>query len=209
MKSKRYMVVAIRHFSNGEHHWMAPIAGMKYGDEPFAFGAVCENGYGKPSFDDLHNAENWAMSMLNGEWALAQWEETRPTFVVVDEKVYVETVERDSYPLPDEAEAWSDAKVADFERECDCNGFKEAALWDSDTDEERGEGKIIAAVEEINAVAGLSAWTEDDGLIAVEKHGEKKEAVADAIEAMEGFPREELEWVSSDEASNIAYFRVK
>ena len=130
----RFVVVGIRHFMNGEHHWMAPESGVDYADDAEPFGAIGENESRKPLFGKVDDAANWAMAMQNGEWALAQWEYSRPTFLVIPDEVYAETVGRASYPLPAEAEQWNDAKVVDFERDCDCKGFAKAAVWDSDAE---------------------------------------------------------------------------
>ena len=199
----KYIVVAIRHFINGEHHWMAPEGDMPYGDSPSAFGARGTNVFGKPLFDTLTSAEDWAMSLRNGEWALAQWEEKRPTFVVLENDKFCEIMWNDAYPCPDDCEGWNDAQSADFERACDCNEFMRNRIWDSDADEEC----IAYYVAKVNALSGLSAWI-DNGYVCVQKHGERKEAVADAIEATEGFPRA-LKFVRSDESSNLAWYDIE
>ena len=199
----KYIVVAIRHFINGEHHWMAPEGDMPYGDSPAAFGARGINVFGKPLFDKVKSAEDWAMSLRNGEWARAQWEEKRPTFVVLENDKFCEIMWNDAYPWPENCEGWNDAQSADFERACDCNEFMRHRIWDSDADEEF----IGYYVTKVNAINGLSAWIED-GYVCVEKHGERKEAVADAIEATDGFPRA-LKFVKSDESANLAWFDIE
>lgn len=140
VKSGRFMVVAVRHYMNGEHHWFAPEAGMDWGDDPFAFdenGKVEENDYKKPVFAALKDAEDWAMSLRRGEWALAEFEDRRPTFLVVEEEKWVEWMENEEgIALPKEAEFWSDAKMDDYEREMDIRKWEENKLWDSDSDEE-------------------------------------------------------------------------
>lgn len=48
-----------------------------------------------------------------------------------------------------------------------------------------------AAMQEINALENLVAWVED-GLVAVHYEGrQNKEAVADYIESVEGFPSDD------------------
>ena len=140
VKGGEFVVVAVRHFMNGEHHWLAPEAGMEYVDDPFAFGEngeVFGNYYGKPVFEALKDAEDWAMSLMRGGWALAEFEARRPTFLVVEEKTFIEVMtSEDSIALPKEAEYWSDAKMDDYERELDIRKFEENKLWDSDSDEE-------------------------------------------------------------------------
>lgn len=210
--NKRFMVVAIRQFSNGEHHWLAPES--EEHDDPFAFNAIEENAYGKPVFGNIKDAEGWAVSLLNGEWVLAQWETSRPVFLVVEESVYHSFMDREEYPYPAEAEEWSDAKSADFERECDIDEFRRNAVWDSDSDEEyvsKAEVERIGKViERINSLEGLSAWREDEYIVIcyMEKCGNNR-LVADAVEAVEGFPREKVEWVKSSESDNTVYYKVK
>jgi len=203
MGKTKYVVVAIRHFINGEHHWMAPEGAMPYGDDPVAFGADGVNDYGKPLFNTVKEAEDYASSLRHGEWALAQWEERRPTFVVVEDAVFGQVEEQDAYPWPDDCEEWNDAKGADFERACDCNEFMRNRIWDSDADEEF----IGYYIGKVNEIPGLAAWM-DDGYVCVEKSGEKKQAVADAIEEMPGFPRA-LKFVRSDESSNLAWYDIE
>lgn len=199
----KYVVVAIRHFINGEHHWMAPEGDMPYGDSPSAFGARGINLFGKPLFATVKSAEDWAMSLRNGEWALAQHEDKRPTFVVVENDKFSEIMWKDAYPWPDDCEEWNDAQAADFERACDCDEFIRNRIWDSDADEEFC-GYYIGKVNEI---PGLSAWI-DDGYVCVQKHDEHRQAVADAIEEMPGFPRA-LKFVRSDESSNLAWYDIE
>ena len=134
-KGKRLMVVAVRHFSNNEHHWLAP----EDMEEAQAFaenGTVEENVYGMPVFSLLKEAEHFAFSQANGETVLAQWESSRPTYMVVEEEVYLAVVEQYSYDYPEDAEEWSDAMVADFVRKCDCEEFVRKRLWDSNSDME-------------------------------------------------------------------------
>ena len=168
----RFMVVAVRHFINDEHHWLAPEA-----EDASAFGengSVTKNAYDKPVFGSMADAERWAMSLSHGEWALSQWEEKRPTFYVVDEEVFLEVVEKDSYAYPPEAEGWSDAKTADYERECDCEDFVNCAFWDSDSDCERNDEAAIVLAREIDGVDGMDAWVTCDDEIAVSsKDGSK------------------------------------
>lgn len=215
----KFVVVGIRHFENGEHHWFAPSGVGMYEDTPEPFGGRIGTAYRKPLFDKMEDAENWAMSMVHGAWRLAQWETRRPTFIVVEKDTYISIVENVSYAYPEEAEKWSDAKMDDFERECDCEDFMNQRLWDSDTDAEtdyaREQGwcddsttPMAKVIEGINKTTGLSAY-EDEGLLAVEKTGEQKQAVADAI--LEVLPIDlayKLEWVKSDEATNTAWFKV-
>ena len=207
-KVKGFVVMGVRDFCNGEHHWLAP-EGM---DEAMgcAEGEVIElEGYGKPVFANMKDAERFAMSLAHGEWRLAQWETGRPTWYVVDVDSYLAIVERDEYSLPKEAELWGDAKVADFERVCDCDDIVNLALWDSETDEERKPQKILDVARHIDNIEGLSAWIVEDR-IAVSPTGKmNKEAVADYIESVEGFPSDEVRWVDSDESVNTAWYEVK
>lgn len=212
--NKKFMVVAIRHFSNGEHHWLAPEGAMPYGDDPVAFGAEGVNAYGKPWFNTVKEAEDYAMSLRHGEWALAQWEERRPTFVVVEDCVFCAVMERDNYPWPDDCEEWNDAKAADFERECDIDEFLRNAVWDSDTDEEyvsKAEvEKIKKVVSELKPLEAqeLFAWREGEHL-AVYKESKGKKSIVKAIESVKGFPREKLEVVEVDEPENTVHYKVK
>lgn len=132
-----YVVVGVRHFANGEHHWVAP----KYDEEAVGCadeGEVTEMGtHRKPVFSSLADAERYAMSFAHGECTLAQWETRRPTWYVVEAQAFVAVAERAEYILPSGAEEWGDAKWDDYVRECDCEDIKGYALWDSDTDEER------------------------------------------------------------------------
>lgn len=65
--------------------------------------------------------------------------------------------------------------------------------------------EIIAA---INKIPILVAW-EEDGMIAVEFQGKSRQAVADDIEAVEGFPYDKVDYVTSDESVSIAWYRAK
>lgn len=203
-----YVVMGIRHFMNGEHHWITP----ERMDEAMgcAEGEVIElEGYGKPVFANMKDAERFAMSLAHGEWRLAQWESGRPTWYVVDVDSYLFLVEKDSYALPEESESWSDAKMADFERECDCEDIVNLALWDSVSDEDRVSESVLKVMVEINGIDGLAAWVED-GMVAVSPTKPmNKEAVADCIESVEGFPSDEVRWVASDETVNTAWYEVK
>ena len=86
-------------------------------------------------FAALKDAEDWAMSLRRGEWALAEFEDRRPTFLVVEEKVWLKWMNNE-LALPKEAEYWSVAKTNDYEREMDIRKWEENKLWDSDSDEE-------------------------------------------------------------------------
>lgn len=142
-KVEGFIVLGIRHYINGEHHWIAPCDI----EEAKAFGEcgkVMElEAYEKPVFESMTDAENYAMSLAHGKCTLEQWESGRPTWYVVEVDAYLAIVERGIYSLPTEAEMWSDAKVADFERECDCEDIVNMALWDSETDEEKIGGEDI------------------------------------------------------------------
>ena len=129
----KFAVVGIREFVNGEHHWMAPVAEMHDAE---SFGMVGLDEYDKPVFGSLKDAEDWAAALAVAEWELAACEKGRPLFLVVEDSALVETIERDEYPYPSEAEAWSDERAADFERQFDCDVLASKALWDSRTDEE-------------------------------------------------------------------------
>ena len=92
--------------------------------------------------------------------------------------------------------------------------YRESGLDEAETDTDEmvhpiWKGKDV--IREINHVPTLIAYGDDDGLIAVEYNGpnRNKEAVADMIEATEGFPFRKVSWVKSDESNNTAYFRVK
>lgn len=208
----RFLVLGIRHFENGEHHWLAP----EDMEEAKAFGesgSVTElPDYRKPIFSSMKDAENYATSLAHGECTLAQWECRRPTWYVVEEWVYVDMMDKERYSYPREAEAWSDAKVADFERECDCEDIACLAVWNSDDDEERTSEKTLAIVYRLNLLTGLDAWLDAESggdVIAIAVGGQNKECVADYIECVEGFPKDSLEWVKSDESVNTAWYRVK
>lgn len=205
-KNEGFVVLGIRHFINGEHHWLAPIdieEARAFGEQ----GEVTElEGYEKPVFESMTDAEHYAMSLAHGEYTLAQWEARRPTWYVVEVDTYLEIVNKDNYSLPTEAEKWSDAKVADFERECDCEDIENLALWDSESDVERIPLFVVA--RRIDNIEGLSAWVDGDR-IAVSPTGRmNKEAVEDYIESVEGFPCDEVRWFSSDDSVNIAWYEV-
>lgn len=208
-KVNGFVVMGVRHFENGEHHWLAPCdieEARAFGNE----GEVTElEGYEKPVFESMTDAEHYAMSLAHGEYTLAQWEKGRPTWYVVDVDTYLAIVERDNYSLPNEAEAWSDAKVADFERECDCEDIVNLALWDSETDEERNQQNILDVARYIDNIEGLSAWVDGDRIAISPTGTMNKEAVADYIESVEGFPSDEVRWVVSDESVNTAWYEVK
>ena len=208
-KVKGFVVIGVRHFENGEHHWIAPCDI----EEAKAFGecgkVVELEAYEKPVFESMTDSEHFAMSLAHGKRTLEQWEAKRPTWYVVEVDTYLAIVERGEYSLPLEAEEWSDAKVADFERECDCEDIVNLALWDSETEEERMPQKILDIARHIDNIEGLSAWIDGDR-IAVSPTGRmNKEAVADYIESVEGFPNDEVRWVVSDESVNTAWYEVK
>ena len=201
-----FVVMGVRHFMNGEHHWIAPSADA----DGFAHdGKVTENDYYKPVFESMKDAENYAMSFLRDEYTLAEYEERRPTMYVLEEPAYRAIVERDNYSLPKEAEAWSDAKVSDFEWETDCEDIKNLAIWDSDSDEERVGERILEIARHIDYIEGLSAWVDCDRIAVSPTMPMNKESVADFIESVEGFPYDEVRWVASDESANIAWYKVR
>lgn len=207
--NKGFVVLGIRHFINGEHHWIAPCdieEARAFGEQ----GEVTElEGYEKPVFESMTDAEHYAMSLAHGEYTLAQWETGRPTWYVVDVDSYLAIVERDEYACPKGCESWSDAKAADFERECDCEDIVNLSLWDSESDEERGSESVQKVIAEINGIDGLTAWLEN-GMVAVSPTKPmNKEAVADYIEGVSGFPYGKVTWVKSDESVNIAWYEVK
>ena len=208
-KFKGFVVMGVRDFCNGEHHWLAP----SDIEEARAFGEQGEvtelEGYEKPVFESMTDAEHYAMSLAHGEYTLAQWETGRPTWYVVDVDTYLAIVERDEYSLPNEAESWSDAKVADFERECDCEDIVNLALWDSETDKEKIPQKTLDVARHIDNIEGLSAWVDGDRIAVSPTGMMNKEAVADYIESVEGFPSDEVRWVASDESVNTAWYEVK
>ena len=208
-KVKGFVVMGVRDFCNGKHHWIAPCDIQ----EAWAFGEQGEvtelEGYGKPVFSSMKDAENYAMSLAHGEYTLAQWEAGRPTWYVVEVNTYLAIVERDEYSLPKEAELWGDAKVADYEIECDCEDIVNLAVWDSASDEERVSESLLKVMAEINGIEDLAAWVED-GMVAVSPTKPmNKEAVADYIEGVIGFPNGKVAWVKSDESENTAWYEVK
>lgn len=155
----RFVVLGIRHFENGEHHWLVATRGDA---EAFAEEGkvVRDKGWlgDPPAFTSLMDAERYAMSFAHAEYTLAQWEVRRPTLYVVELDAYFDILAQVNYAYPDEAESWSDAKEADFERECDCEDIANLAVWDSDTDKERfGEGALGFA-RAMNAIDGIHAW---------------------------------------------------
>ena len=207
----RFVVVGIRHFINGEHHWMVA---REEDAEAFAEnGKVVRNTdrlVDTPAFTSLKDAENYAMSIVHDEMTLAQWEERRPTMYILEESQFVALVEKEDYAWPEGSDEWSDAKAADFERECDCQDIINLALWDSDSDEEKGSEKVLKTIDGINrTMDDVTAWLED-GLVAMHYEGKQnKECCADFIEGLGGFPKGSLEWVKSDEGNGVAYYEVK
>lgn len=170
-----FVVVGIRHFENGEHHWMSPsVDSVEDWIDAEAFaedGKVRKNAYYKPVYTSLADAERYAMKYVHGEISLAQWEKCRPTMYVLEEEQYIAIVERDNYNLPKEAERWGDAKVADYERECDCEDIQALAVWDSDTDEESHSEKVLRTVYALNGEEGMKAWVTDDDCDSFEVDG--------------------------------------
>ena len=207
----RFVVVGIRHFENGEHHWMVA---REEDAEAFAEnGNVVRNTdrlVDTPAFTSLKDAENYAMSIVHGEIALAQWETRRPTMYILEESQFVSLVEKEDYAWPKDAENWNDAKAADFERECDCEDIRNLAVWDSDSDEEKVSEKVLKMEEFIGrTMKNVFTWVEN-GLVAIHYEGKQnKECCADFIEGLKGFPKGKLEWVKSDEFNGIAYYEVK
>ena len=202
-----FVVLGIRHFINGEHHWIAPER-----EDAAAFaedGEVRENEYGKPVFTSLKDAENYAMSIVHDEYTLAQWEERRPTMYVVEECVFVDIVEKDNYTYPECAEKWSDAKVADFERECDCEDIENQALWDSITDTERVSEYMIQVAHALSAVDGLVAWIDEGSKVCVEAKDMTADEIRDFVYGMEDkepFCRGSIEFNRAE--GKTAYFDV-
>lgn len=213
-KKDRFVVVAIRHFENGEHHWFAPEGTTEYEDDPKAFGAVGVSDYYKPVFEKLDDAVNWAMSMVHGMWALAQWEYKRPTFVVITEDEWEKMVEDPEYTYPAGSEEWTDAQVDDWERADDIRWMMRVCQWDSESDCEHAN----SYVRRVNDIEGLTAWLEDDGTIAVHYDGDllgeemkEQDGLPSAIiESSGNFPAELMWDVSkgSDYVQNIAWFKV-
>lgn len=209
----RFVVVAVRHFENGEHHWFAPSGKGDYEDSPYAFGEVlgldCATGE-KPVFGMLKDAVNWAMSMVHGEWALAQWEYKRPTFIVITEEEWCKMIEDPEYTYPEHSEEWSDEQASDWERADDINWMMRICQWDSDSDSEH----VVAYVRKVNDCEGLSAWEGNDGLVAVHYEGKLKEGetLVDEIFGLYGareFPKVLKYAGKSDKVHNIAWFKVE
>ena len=206
---KKFVVVAIRHFENGEHHWFAPDGTEKYEDDPRAFGAEYRLGYcDKPLFTKVDDAANWAMAMVHGAWELEQWEFKRPTFVVITDDEWMKLILDSEYTYPKGSEEWSDEQVADWERADDIRWMMRVCQWDSDSDCEHPN----SFVRRVNDCEGLTAWLEDNGTIAVYYHGEVKpeDNLPTVITEVEGFPLE-LQWSGepSDYIQQIAWFKVE
>lgn len=208
-KVNGFVVMGVRDFCNGEHHWLAP-EGM---DEAMgcAEGEVIElEGYRKPVFANMEDAERFAMSLAHGEYTLAQWESGRPTWYVVEVDTYLAIVEKDNYNLPKEAEMWGDAKVADFERECDCADIVNLALWDSESDEERISEKTQSAARELNGIDGMDSWVVEDGKIAVIDEEYTIEGIRDFVDNMFHEGNLGCESIEFDRSvGEVAYFNVK
>lgn len=182
-----FVVMGVRHFINGEHHWIAPDAGDEdtrmeaeaFGED----GEVWVNDYYKPVFSSMADAARYAMCKANDECHLAQWEARRPTYYIVDESSYVAIVEKDSYSYPEEAEEWSDAKTADFERECDCEDIEHLAYWDSDNGEDRLSEGVVKTAWAIDDMKGMRAWiTPLEGYVSVEGKGLTANGVREFVE---------------------------
>lgn len=209
-----FVVVGVRHFENGEHHWIAPsVDDVEDWIEAEAFaedGKVRQNAYHKPVYTSLADAERYAMKYVHGEVTLAQWEKSRPTMYVLEEDQYIEIVERDNYNLPKEAELWGDAKVADFERECDCEDIVNLALWDSATDKEKIGERTLSAARELDYIDGMSSWVVEDGEIAVTDGELTIEGIRDFVDNVfrEGtLGCNSIEFDRSE--GKTAYFKVK
>lgn len=177
-----FVVMGVRHFINGCHEWLAPCdiqEAMAFGEQ----GEVTElEEYMKPVFESMTDAEHYAMSLAHGEYTLAIWERIRPTWYVVDFDTYLAIVERDEYSLPEEAERWSDEKVADFEREMDCEDIEYLAYWDSENDEDRiAEGGVKTAWA-IDDMKGMRAWITREGYVSVEGKGLTANGVREFVE---------------------------
>ena len=205
-----YVIMGVRDFINGGHDWIAPCdieEARAFGDEGDV--TVLE-GYEKPVFESMTDAEHYAMSLAHGEYTLAQWESGRPTWYVVDVGSYLFIVEKDDYPLPKEAELWSDAKVTDFELECDCEDIENLAFWDSKSDEERIGEKTQSAARELDRIDGMDSWVVEDGKIAVKDVEYTIEGIRDFVDNMfrEGnLGCESIEFDRSE--GDVAYFNVK
>ena len=205
---KRFVVVAIRHFENGEHHWFAPDGRGDFEDDPKAFGGSDTlNDCGKPLFTKVDDAANWAMAMVHGAWRLDQWEFKRPTFVIITDDEWTKLILDSEYTYPKGSEEWSDEQVADWERADDIRWMMRVCQWDSDSDCEHPN----SFVRRVNDCEGLTAWLEDNGTIAVHYHGEVKDEdnLPTLIALTDGFPLE-LQWTGepSDYAHQIAWFKV-
>ena len=176
-----FVVMGVRHFINGVHEWLAPCdieEARAFGEE----GEVTEL-YMKPVFESMTDAEHYAMSLALGEYTLALWERTRPTWYVVDVNTYLAIVERDEYSLPEEAEEWSAAKVADFERTMDCEDIEYLAYWDSENDEDRLAESVVKTAWAIDDMKGMRAWiTPREGYVSVEGKGLTANGVREFVE---------------------------
>lgn len=206
---KGFVVMGIRDFCNGEHHWLAPgdfLDGSGFAEE----GKVTTlEAYRKPVFSSMKDAENFAMSLAHGEYMLAQWETGRPTWYVVKVDTFLAIVERDNYNLPTEAEEWSDAKVDDFERECDCDDIVKLALWDSETDEEKIGESTLSAARALSYIEGMSLWVVEDGEIAVTDRELPIEGIRDFVDKMFCEGRLGCNSIEFDRSEGkTAYFKV-
>ena len=208
-KVKGFVVVGVRDFCNGEHHWISPCdieEARAFGDK----GEVTFLKEYKPVFESMIDAERYAMSLAHGEYTLAQWESGRPTWYVVDVDTYLAIVERDNYAWPEECESWSDAKAADFKRECDCEDIVNLALWDSETDEEKLGERTLNAARELDYIEGMSSWVVEDGEIAVTAGELTIEGIRDFVDNVfrEGtLGCNSIEFDRSE--GKTAYFKVK
>ena len=68
---------------------------------------------------------------------------------------------------------------------------------------------VLKVVAEIDAIDGLTAWVENGRVAVSPTKPMNKEAVADYIESVDGFPHDAVRWVDSDESMNIAWYEVK
>lgn len=209
-KVKGFVVMGVRDFCNGEHHWLAPCdiqEARAFGEQ----GKVTElEGYEEPVFESMTDAENYAMSLVHGEYTLAQWESGRPTWYVVDVETYLAIVNKENYSLPLEAEGWGDAKVADFERECDCEDIMNLALWDSDTDEEKIGERTLSAARELDNIKWMSSWVIEDGEIAVTDEGLPIERIRDFVDKLFRAGALGCDSIEFDRSEGkTAYFKVK
>lgn len=209
-KVKGFVVMGVRHFENGEHHWIAPCDI----EEAKAFGecgkVVELEAYEKPVFESMTDAEHFAMRLAHGEYTLEQWESGRPTWYVVEVDTYLAIVERDEYSLPLEAEEWSDAKVADYERECDCEDIVNLALWDSETDEEKIGERTLSAARELDNIKWMSSWVIEEGKIAVTDEGLTIEGIRDFVDKLFRAGTLGCNSIEFDRSEGkTAYFKVK